>query len=213
MKLQRMPKMQFNHPCTIIVAGPTKAGKTCLVRNFVLNCNAMFSPPPGEILWCYSQWQPLYNDLVKYAKFVQGLPDLSELKKNCNQSKLLILDDLMQDVQKKSLAQLFTQGCHHWNITCIHIVQNLFYGGLRTSRVNAQYIILMKNPSDKLQAMNLAKQIVPGKVSYFLESYEEACTQPYGYLVIDLSQDTPEYLKLRTNIFPGQTQIAYVPKV
>jgi len=206
--------MQFQHPCNVIVAGPTKAGKTEFVKRLVSHANAMFSPPPAEIWWCYGEWQPTYHDqpLIDRVKFVEGFPDQKELRGSAGVPKLLVLDDLMQDVKEKSLSKLFSQGTHHGNISCVHIVQNLFYGNNRTSRVNAQYIILMKNPSDKLQASNLGKQLFPGKLPYFLESYGDACRDAFGYLAIDLSQETQEEMRLRTKIFPGEEHIAYVPK-
>jgi len=33
------------------------------------------------------------------------------------------------------------------------------------------------------------------------------------YLVVDLSQDTPEHMRLQTNVFPDQMHVVYVPKV
>lgn len=205
--------MEFKHPCNIIVAGPTKAGKTTLVKNIISNVSQMFSPSPQQIWWCYNEWQPLYNEVIDKVKWVDGIPDFNEIRKSTDDPQLLVLDDLMQDVKQSSLTQIFSRGTHHGNISCIHIVQNVFHHGLRSSRINAQYIILLKNPPDKLQALNLAKQIFPSRQQYFMESYDDACVEPFGYLLIDLSQDTAENMRLRTNIFPGQWQVVYVPKV
>lgn len=106
---------------------------------------------------------------------------------------------------------LTTRGCHHWNTSCIQIVQNLFFNG-RTSRINSQYIVLMKNPSDKLQVSTLARQIFPENQKYFKESYEDATREAHGYLMLDLSQNTPEHIRLRTNIFPDQQPtVVYTP--
>lgn len=199
-----------------MVAGPTKAGKTVWVRKLVLNSQRMITPAPEVIYWCYSEWQPIYNDLQGTpfpVHFCQGLPDLEELKSTPNKPKLLILDDLMQEMKgDKRLTQLFTKGSHHWNVSVLHIVQNLFFEGIRTSRVNAQYLILMKNPSDQLQASTLAKQLYPGKTQYFMEAYKDACKESYGYLFVDLCQDTQDNMRLKTRIFSGELQIAYVAK-
>ena len=203
--------MLLQHPFTAIVAGPTKAGKTVWVKTLVENLKTLVDPPPEEIYWCYGEWQPMYNHLVQLGiHMIDGLPDIGSLKAN-SVPKLLILDDLMQDC-KADLVKLFTRGSHHWNMSVLHIVQNLFYKGLRTSRVNAQYLVLMKNPSDQLQASTLAKQLYPGKTKYFMEAYEDACQQSYGYLFVDLSQNTPDNLRLKTNVFPGQTCFVYIPK-
>ena len=203
----------FKHPFTAIVAGPTKAGKTVWVKKLVENVQKMVAPYPEEIYWCYGEWQPLYNELPG-VHFCQGIPETEELKSTPDKPKLLILDDLMQEMKgDKRLTQLFTKGSHHWNLSVIHIVQNLFFDGMRTSRVNAQYLVLMKNPSDQLQAATLAKQLYPGKTHYFMEAYQDACKESYGYLLVDLCQDTPENMRLRSKIFPGQLEIVYVAKM
>jgi hypothetical protein len=207
----------FKHPFTAIVAGPTKAGKTVWVQKLVQNIGQMVSPTPQEVYWCYSEWQPLYSDLEASStivRFMQGIPDLQQLKSSPEKPKMLILDDFMQEMKTdKRLVQLFTKGSHHWNVSIVHIVQNLFFEGLRTSRVNAQYLILMKNPSDKLQAATLAKQLYPGQTPYFMEAYSDACKDSYGYLFVDLCQETPENMRLRSRVFPGELQIAYLPKL
>jgi len=110
------------------------------------------------------------------------------------------------------LNELFTRGSHHWNLSIIHIVQNLFFNGIRTSRINAQYLILMKNPSDKLQIKNLGRQVFPGS-KHFEEAFVDATSRPFGYLLIDLTQTTPDNMRLRTNIFPDKDGIVvYAPK-
>ncbi len=206
--------MVFKHPFTAIVSGPTKAGKTVWVKNLILHKENLIFPNPEEIYYCYTEWQPMYQDLVNCGvNLIEGLPDISKLKSDVSTPKLLVFDDLMQEMKSdKKLVQIFTRGSHHWNISVIHIVQNLFFDGLRTSRVNAQYLVLMKNPSDQLQASTLAKQLFPNNTKYFMESYKDACTECYGYLFIDLTQGTSEDMRLRTQIFPGQTQLIYVPK-
>jgi len=145
---------------------------------------------------------------------IEGLPDLASFKSTLtNIPRLLIFDDLMQEMKNdRKLVQLFTRGSHHWNLSVLHIVQNLFFDGLRTSRVNAQYLVLMKNPSDQLQASTLAKQLFPMNSKYFLEAYKDATTDSFGYLLVDLSQDTEENMRLKTNVLPGQMPIIYMPK-
>lgn len=118
---------------------------------------------------------------------------------------------MMQELKDDpNLLVLTTRGCHHNNNSAIHIVQNLFFGN-RTSRINSKYIVLLKNPPDKLQINTLAKQVFPNNIKYFYESYEDATKNPHGYLLLDLSQQTPDNLRLRTNIFPDETTVVYTP--
>ena len=63
-------------------------------------------------------------------------------------------------------------------------------------------MVLFKNPRDTSQITHLAKQMYPCKVKFVQESFEKATKVPHGYLVIDLKQETPEQLRLRTSIFP-----------
>ena len=205
--------IRFRHPFTCIVAGPTQTGKTHWVKRFVDNCEILMNQAPQQIYYAYTEWQPIYKQLPQNVQLSEGLPDLSTLRATPDIPKLLILDDLMAEMkQDKRLMEMFTKGCHHWNLSCIHIVQNVFFEGLRTSRINAQYIVLMKNPSDKLQAMNLAKQLYPEQQKYFLHSYKDATEQPYGYLLLDLSTKTEDHVRLRTDIFPGETPKVYMQR-
>ena len=79
--------------------------------------------------------------------------------------------------------------------------------------LNCHYLILFKSPRDSSQINHLAKQMFPGHVKYMQESFQDATSGPYGYLLCDLKPKTPTYFRLRTNIFPGETQYAYVRKI
>ena len=67
--------------------------------------------------------------------------------------------------------------------------------------LNTQYLILFKNPRDRQQVSVLARQMYPRKSEYFLNKFEKATSRPYGYLLVDLKQETAESDRLKTNIF------------
>jgi hypothetical protein len=50
----------------------------------------------------------------------------------------------------------------------------------------------------------------PRRTEFFLEAFALATARPHGYMVIDMKQTTPDILRLRTFIFPGEEQKAYV---
>jgi hypothetical protein len=205
---------KLRHPFSMIVAAPSQGGKTVFVSRLVQNASEMLTVPPEEIIWAYSEYQPLYNELVYLPniKFVEGIPNLAELKENVHIPKLVILDDLLEETSKSSeVTALFTKGCHHWGISVIHMVQNLFFKSLRTARINASYLVLFKNPSDKSQINFLSRQLYPGS-KVFIEAYLDATSIPYNYLLVDLTQATPDDIRLRTLIFPGENQIVYKPR-
>ena len=209
--------VSFRFPFTCVVSGPTKSGKTELVKQLVRHSGCLIVPVPTKIIWAYSEWQGSYNDLLHVAtlEFVEGLPDFTELR-NTKERVLLVLDDLMQNLSKdknKELNALFCKGSHHWGngVATIFIVQNLFFDKLRTARLNTHYLILMKNPADRSQVNSIAKQMYPNKTKYFLESYLDACSKPYGYLLIDSEPNTDDKIRLRTSIFP-ENCFAYLEK-
>ena len=182
---------------------------------FVRHCNELMEQPPVEIMWCYSEFQPAYTELMGLpnVQLIEGLPDLEALKADSARPKLIIFDDMMTTFAKDpSLVTLFVKGCHHWQLSCIHITQNLYFNGLRTARINADYLALFKNPSDKLQIQNLGRQLFPGKAKFFVEAFEMATVEPYTYLLIDLTQKCPDILRLRSNVFPGELMAIFVQK-
>ena len=97
----------------------------------------------------------------------------------------------------------------------MYIVQNLFDQGKghRTISLNAHYLVLLKNPRDASQITHIPKQVYPGHTQFVREAFEDATREPYGYLLIDLKQTTPDHLRLRTRIFPDETQFVYMRKV
>ena len=116
------------------------------------------------------------------------------------------------DIADKSITSLFTKGSHHRNISVIYIVQNLFDSNKnhRTISLNAHYLIIFKNPRDASQIVHLAKQMYPGQSKYVQEAFTLATNNPHGYLLVDLKQTTPDSLRMRSHIFPGEVQEVYI---
>ena len=114
------------------------------------------------------------------------------------------------------VTNLFTKKSHHSDTSVIYIVQNLFSKNResRTISLNAQYMIVFKNPRDASQLANLARQMYPGRGAFVQEAFTDATASPYGYLLIDLKQNTPDDMRLRTSVLPDDAhQWVYVPKL
>ena len=75
---------------------------------------------------------------------------------------------------------------------------------MRTLSLNAAYLVLFKNPRDKLQMVTLGEQIYPGKTKQFVQKYEAAVQRSYGYLFVDLKPNTKDECRLRTNVLPNE---------
>jgi len=206
--------LKFVHPSTILVSGPTGSGKTKFVSK-VIHRN-MFDKAPRRIIWIYSEWQPIYDEmklLRSEIEFVKGLSDSLYEELDPKVRNLVILDDQMSHAgDTKVLSRLFTEGSHHRNLSIIYIVQNLFDKGKshRTVSLNAQYIVLFKNPRDKSQIDTLGRQMFPNQSKFLIDAFDDATKEPYGYLLIDLRPETHEEFRVRTHIFPSEDTYAYI---
>jgi len=119
----------------------------------------------------------------------QGLPDYEEV---IDGSRLVFLDDLLNEFYSRDACDLFTKCSHHRNISVILNTQNLFHEGRLISDVslNAKYLVVFKNVSDENPFAYLAKQLYPEDRNGLCESCLDATRRPHGYLFLDLAQDT-----------------------
>ena len=69
--------------------------------------------------------------------------------------------------------------------------------------LNSHYLVLFKNPRDKMQVMTLAKQMYPAGTETFMRKYEEAVRRPYGYFLVDLKPSTDDRCRLKTDVLPS----------
>ena len=117
--------------------------------------------------------------------------DISEIPANT----LLVFDDLMMDSFNKEITDN--------KISTILVLHNLFHQSKysRNITLNAQYIVYFKNPRDLSSASILARQLCPSNWRNLQNLFNEATHKPYSYLIVDLTQNTPELFKYRNNIF------------
>ena len=205
--------MKLQHPFTCIVSGPSGCGKSSLVKDIIIK--GAVEPTPNNILWLYAEDQPLYHSGLKHVSFKQGIPDDIETIFQASKRNLLVLDDLMTQAHSdQRLTRLFSVGSHHRNLSIIFIIHNLFHYGkeMRTLSLNSHYIILFKNPRDKLQISTLARQMYPGNSQFLMESFYDATKEAHGYLLIDLKPTTEDQLRIRTGILPSDKVVVYVQK-
>ena len=197
----------------IIISGSNQSGKTVFTFKLIENAFCLISPPPEKIIYCYSEYQPELFSRYPDIEFHEGLPNLSEFNGN-TVPILLVLDDFLSQLNE-NVSDLFTKYGHHRQISVVYITQNLFSKGqhARTMSLNSHYIILFRNTRDRTQIATLARQMYPHNPRYMIEAYNDAVSRHYGYLLIDLKPNSPDELRLRTNIVPDESpQIVYIPK-
>ena len=209
---------RLQHPFSLVISGPSNCGKTYFVKDIIENMSCVISQTIDNIVYIYSCWQPIYDQLLKTLNinFVQGLPEsfCDETLLPTTKNNLLIIDDLMNQASDNlEVQKVFTQYVHHRRLSCIYLVQNLFIQGKasRTISLNTNYMIIFKNARDQHQISLLARQMFPGNSKYFLEAFNDATSYTFGYLLIDYKTTTPDILRLRTALISPQ-QVVYVPR-
>ena len=198
--------LDWKHPFTGVVCGPTGCGKTSFVLKVMKHAKDVVKPPLTRILWCYGAYQEIF-DSVRDVEFHEGIPDIKLL----TSGTLVILDDLMHEHDIR-VDQIFTKYSHHKDVSVMFLTQNLFHKGARTMTLNSHYLVLFKNPRDAAQIMYLARQMYPSRPKFMMEAFADATAQPYTYLVVDLKADTDDDKRLRSGIFPDESNYTYLPK-
>lgn len=204
--------LKFKHSATYLIAGPTFSGKTSLIKRFLTERHSLIDTWIEEVIYCLPEDQ-VVDESIPYTKINRGVPEISMF--NDLKPRIVILDDLLSSVDT-NVVELFTRGSHHYNLSVMFVVQNLFSKnkGVRDISLNSHYIFLMKNPRDRQQINTLARQMSPENSRFICEAYKDATDEPYGYLLLDLHQTTPEEYRVRTNIFSTDSprNIVYIPQ-
>jgi hypothetical protein len=194
--------MRFPLARSMIVSGPSCSGKTFFVSQLLKNVDVYFNPQPKRVFWFYGEIEPSPKPACRVKiECKRGLPTDEDIENF--HLDIVVLDDLMWESRSSiQVGNLFTRVAHHRQCFIIHITQNLFQSGsvTRTQSLNAHYFVLFKNPRDRSQIIHLARQIYPRQQEFFLSCFEDATQQEHGYLLVDLSPNTIEDLRLRANI-------------
>ena len=164
----------------------------------------------------YSEWQPDY-DMIRERypgiEFEKGWRHEIFDSLSPEQRNILVLDDQMGVASSsKSVADLFTRGSHHRNLTVIYLMQNVYNQGKSqwTISLNSHYSLEFRNGRDASQFLTMAYQICRRDGQWLVDSFTDATSEPYGYLVLDHHPLTPEDQTVVTNIFPGEQLIYYI---
>ena len=210
--------VRFKTPANFYICGQSQCGKSHLVRRLLYHLEELFNPVPTKIVYCYGEYQKEFDELLTTLPnivLVEGFPDNMYNLTNEHDNSLVVLDDFMSHCSNdQRVSDLFTCGSHHRGISVLYLTQNLFPPGKlsRTISLNSHYMVIFRNPRDALGISTLARQMFPKHNGYLMDSFNDATNKPYGYLLIDCHQLTPENMRLRTNILPGERQFVYVKR-
>lgn len=205
--------LRLSHPGNILVAGGSGAGKSFFTKRLVENRDQMFNVSFQEVVWHYSEWQEMYNDLQNEhaVRFVEGAPAMDQYPPN-EGPKLVVADDFMTELKDPEFLKLAIKGSHHRNLTFVLLTQCLYPKNMREISLQAHYCIVMKTARDIAQIRTFCLQISPSDWRALFEAYLDATRDGHSYLLFDFHVRQKDYLRTRTHIFPGENTIVYVPK-
>jgi hypothetical protein len=189
--------IKWSHPSSIILSGPSCSGKTTILGHIIEDSKSLYEPPPGKIILYYREEQSVYktwNDDDLISEMNEGFPEREDFMTKIVDRKneggtLVIFDDLGLEIENNLdfMNELFTVTGHHYCVSIILVLHNLFSRSLRTLSLNCNRFILTKSLRDRSQVRCLASQSFPGKVPYIMAAYEDAISKKYGFLVLDFS--------------------------
>lgn len=191
----------------MLLAGPSKAGKTSFASNLINYRDVMFDVIPQRVIWIST---------TTGQTAIEGVSYTSDLNISPAPYDLIIIDDMMTEAQNSTeVTYMFTKIAHHTPCFVIFISQNLFQHGThaRTRSLNAHYIVIFKNPRDQTQIAILGRQMFPHLPKFLSNAYQDATSKAFSYLFVDLNQDTPQEIRVRSNILPNETpHYVYCPR-
>src|ERR1700727_2101216 len=186
---------------SMIGSGPTMCGKSTFVHSMLAD-KELFSAPVVRVYWYFGQETDVLLGNCYILKV--GLPEsFADIESN----SVIVLDDLMQESKDHpGVSNLFTKLVHHKNLFVINITQNFFLRSneTRTRRLNSQYLVFFKNPSDATQIAIISRQMYPQQPAFLLHVYGKATKHPHGYIFIDLRQETDDTLRIRNHVLKSE---------
>ena len=210
-----MMDLRFKNNTIFQIVGPSGCGKTLFTvqllssncfRNKIKNIYWLMGTKDGE--------RGLTSKSMKHLKNVTYLDGFEEgWMDKPKQNDVIVVDDLFNEaIKEKNFTNLFTKIAKHRFVTVVFITQNMFHQGgqHRTRNLNVHYLVLFKNPRDSTVVEYLARQAFPGDKQFLVDAFKDATQKiPYGYLLLDFTQDCPEEIRVRTDSFNSKVITIY----
>ena len=217
-KIFNQDEISLRSPFRLFCIGPSGSGKTTFLKDLLQELNTMTDKPVNNVVYCYANYQPLYDKMKKSLPniiFLKGFPAYLEKSflSDPQNHDLVIIDDLLDTISDDKLFRdMYIGNSHHKNYSVITVVQNLFYKSkfLRTCSLQCTGFVLFKNSRDQSMISNLARQICPNRSKIFLDIYEQITSCPHKYMYIDFSPDCHPLLQFRGNILPSKNLDVYI---
>lgn len=207
--------LRFIRGATHLVVGPSGSGKTYRTCDILRLKNDLIDG--GEkiqnVVFCYSAWQPMYDALKVegvVTKFVKKNPSSDEfvqlVRDYCDKGgSIVVIDDFMNHINQ-DMVDIVTVQSRHYNATTFILFQSLFPPNklARQISLNVKYLHIHKNPRENAQIQTLARQVSPKNGKWIVAAYHKVTEEPHQCLLIDLTQQREEKLRVRSHYLPRE---------
>ena len=209
---------QLSKDFTMMVCGPSNAGKTMFVAQLINHRATLCERPPVHIVVVYCNPDP---KLTRYADtkinvneinkqqytqehlkriFIKAATQGAEIGKAA--PSLLVFDDCQNKKEVVGvIADLFMGGARHQNISVIYVAQTLYSGhDQHQISANSKYLTLFKNNRFKNEITTLNTQILPGQPGIIAAMLEELDAHEHLLINVMANRDNLS-TKYMANIF------------
>lgn len=208
-----LKNLTYITPFSILVSGCSRSGKTTWVIDLLSYPeNHLSSGIPESVIWIHgTEYQGKYDRLREFLKnkcevhFLKISSDMNlstedlGMKPGC----VIVFDDVMQiGLKNPFICQIFTEGVHHGDYSCIFIVQKFFQNSdlFRIIKDNSNYWVLFKNPKNIKQISQIAQlAFSKGEHGFVLDAFKQATKDLHSNLVFNFYPSTPEEERLATS--------------
>ena len=211
-------ELLLEYPSRLILTGPSGCSKTVTAIKMAENWPKLFQKPFSRIILIYSIYQPVYEKLRNLCDsftMLNGLPEnfVSEYLTNYKDGMtLLFIDDFDIYMNKGSFCDYWTKFSHHYNISIIYTIQELYlpYKFRRTICLNSTGLMIFKSIRGRVSLKCLGNDLYGEDKQFLLKCYNDACATPHSSLFLDMTQTCPDYLRVRGNIMPDSERTCYI---
>lgn len=208
---------KLSFPSNVLICGPSGSGKTTFFQK-ILNEKKCWDKPIDKIVYCYGiETGNIYQLTQSHPEiiFIKGLPENlgSPLEIfSPHKNNLIVFDDLSSESQaSKAFTDFMVRGTHHTN-TCMISLEHFLFSEAKERRRQAPHwhqIILFRNKRNQQQIGTLARQSGIASPKFVQWAFNDATKKPYSYLLLDFRNDTPDEMRLLTNVLGESNEPVY----
>lgn len=172
-------------------------GKTHLMLDLIKKKEEIFSENFVDIYYVYNIYNPSF-DHFQNVKFIKDkIPDIP----SDGQHRLLVCDDIiLNNKLLNQLMHIFMVAGNNKKITTCLLLQDLYMNRkMRSISLNAHVFFIFKHMRDSTSINTLFSQ-VHISTDFLKESYIIATEKTRGYLMINLSANSNDLLRVCTDI-------------